>query len=142
MATSETLVVTTFMTSPRMLPASMAIANGIGSQTSSRRPKPTKASTTTMTPATRLAPAISSKLKRLARVPRKISAERLDVVAKGWRYTSDRTNDETAPVAQMMNIQEDAWVRSRPNEAITAICTGTMPTAYHRKVVRPAHAAA
>src|SRR5713101_2451924 len=41
----------------------------------------------------------------------------------------------------MMNIQLDTCARSRPNWPITAICTGTMPTAYHRNVVMPAQPA-
>src|SRR5205814_1310802 len=75
-------------------------------------------------------------------VPRKINADRLEVVASGWRYAKDNTADATAPVAQMTNIQLETCARSRPNWPITAICTGSMPTAYQMKVVRPAHAAA
>src|SRR5439155_14717130 len=97
--------------------------------------------TTISRPAIRPAPAMSSNANRPDTVPRKINADRLDVVAKGWRYTSDSTTDATAPVAQMMNIQLETWSRSSPNWPITAICTGSMPTAYQIKVVRPAHAA-
>ena len=96
---------------------------------------------TISTPANKPAPAMSSKPNRPDRVPRKINADRLEVVANGWRYASASTTDDTAPVAQIMNIQLDTWLRSRSNWPITAICTGTIPTAYQMKVVRPAHAA-
>ncbi len=85
---------------------------------------------------------MSSKPNRPCSVPRKISADRLEVVASGWRYASDNTIDATAPVAQMMNIQLETWARSSPNWPMTASCTGTIPTAYQRNVVTPAHAAA
>src|SRR4028119_741837 len=66
----------------------------------------------------------------------------VEVIGIGWRYTSDRTIDDTAPVVQMMKIQLEIWAASRPHWPVAAIWTGSMPTAYQMNVARPAEAAA